>query len=296
MACHITMIEDVFERADSFDIIHFHIDYLHFPVSQRQSCRHVTTLHGRLDLAELAPLYRKFRGTPVTSISNHQRKPLSWINWQGTVYHGLPPELQSPGNGAGGYLAFLGRISPEKGVERAIEVAKRTETRLKIAAKVDCVDHDYYQSRIAPLLNHPLIEFVGEIGEGDKGRFLGDAAALLFPVDWPEPFGLVMIEAMSCGLPVIAWRRGSVPEIIDDGVSGLIVEDVEGAVRAVERLGELSRERCRATFDKRFTAARMAGDYLRIYRNLAMKPETFLTSPQCISFNPRPAAPAGANL
>jgi glycosyltransferase involved in cell wall biosynthesis len=179
--------------------------------------------------------------------------------------------LHALGDGRGGYLAFLGRISPEKGVDRAIEVAKRTGIRLKIAAKVDRVDREYYLSRIAPLLDHPLVEFIGEISEADKQQFLGEAAALVFPIDWPEPFGLVMIEAMSCGLPVIAWRRGSAPEIIDDGITGFLVDDVAGAVRAVERLGELSRRRCREVFEKRFTAARMAADHLRVYRNLASR-------------------------
>ena len=268
LARHIVMIEQVFQRADEFDVIHFHVDYLHFPISRRQSSCHVTTLHGRLDLPELAPLHREFSDPPVISISNDQRKPLSWINWQGTVYHGLPRQLHSPGDGSGGYLAFLGRISPEKGVERAIEIAKRAEMPLKIAAKVDRVDRDYYQSRVAPLLEHPLVEFIGEISEAEKGRFLGDARALLFPIDWPEPFGLVMIEALACGLPVVAWRRGSAPEVLEDGACGFIVDNVDEAVAAVGRIGELSRDRCRETFERRFSVSRMARDYVAIFERL----------------------------
>ncbi len=275
LAHHLVHLERVFAESALFDIIHFHCDYLHFPWSRRHPCRHVTTLHGRLDIPDLAPLYREFAGEPVISISDAQREPLAWANWQGTVYHGLPEDLYHLHEKPGQYLAFLGRISPEKRADRAIEIAARVGMPLKIAAKVDAADRDYYKNQIEPLLrkNRSLVEFVGEIGEEAKDEFLGNAHALLFPIDWPEPFGLVMIEALACGTPVIAYRNGSVPEVMDDGVTGFVVDDLEGAVRAVERVPSLSRVECRRVFERRFNVQRMARDYLAIYSRL-MEAET----------------------
>ena len=272
LACHYLMLEEVFRRAERFDILHFHIDYLHYPLSRRHDMRHVTTLHGRLDMPELAELYREFPEPPVVSISDAQRRPLPWLNWQATVHHGLPPELLTFQPRPEGYLAFLGRISPEKRVDRAIEIATRCGRTLKIAAKVDAADKDYFHERIKPLLDNPLVEFIGEVGGAAKDEFLGNAEALLFPIDWPEPFGLVVIEAFACGTPVIAWRCGSVPELIDEGLTGFIVDDLDGAVQAVERLPELSRARCRQVFEQRFSDTRMAQDYLAIYDRLLNKP------------------------
>jgi glycosyltransferase involved in cell wall biosynthesis len=273
LAMHLLLLEEVFRDPGRFDVVHFHCDYLHLPFSRRQRCTHVTTLHGRLDIPELPLLYREYRGVPVVSISHAQRRPLPWLNWQATVYHGLPPGLHPFYEKPGDYLAFLGRISPEKGVARAIEIARRVGMPLRAAAKVDRADRDYYELVIKPLLKEsaPLVEFVGEVGGRDKDELLGRAAAVLFPIDWPEPFGLVMIEALACGTPVIAFRRGSVPEVMDDGVTGFVVDDVDGAVRAVGRLGELSRRRCRAAFERRFGAARMARDYAAVYRRLARR-------------------------
>ena len=268
MAHQILMLERVFQRAAEFDIIHFHVDYLHFPLSRRQPITHVTTLHGRLDIPDLISLYQEFQDMPVISISNEQRKPLPWANWQATVYHGLPADLYRFRPEPGNYLAFMGRISPEKRVDRAIEIAKRIQIPLKIAAKVDPVDKDYFESVIAPLLGDPLVEFVGEIGDAQKNEFLGNAYALLLPIDWPEPFGLVMIEAMACGTPVIAYRGGAVPEIMEEGHTGFIVEELEDAVEAVQRVPELSRNRCREVFEQRFTVTRMARDYLQAYKRL----------------------------
>ena len=268
LAHHIRLLEQVFRQAGEFDVIHFHIDYLHFPLSCRQLVPHVTTLHGRLDLADLVPLYEEFKDVPVVSISEAQREPLPGVNWQATVYHGLPTDLYRFKPEPGEYLAFLGRISPEKRVDRAIEIAQRCGMPIKIAAKVDRIDRDYFDSIIEPLLDHPLVAFVGEIGDAEKGPFLGQASALLFPIDWPEPFGLVMIEAMACGTPVIAYRRGSVPEVLDEGVTGFIVEGLEDAIDAAQRAPGLSRQRCREAFERRFTASRMAGDYLRVYQRL----------------------------
>ena len=267
-AHQILMLEHVFQRATEFDIVHFHVDYLHFPLSRRQPITDVTTLHGRLDIPDLVPLYREFRDMPVISISDAQRAPLPWANWQATVYHGVPAELYRFHEEAGTYFAFLGRISPEKRVDRAIEIAKRVGMPLKIAAKVDPVDQEYFESVINPLLRDPLVDFVGEIGKGEKDDFLGNAYALLFPIDWPEPFGLVMVEAMACGTPVIAYRSGAVPEVIDEGRTGFIVEGLEDAIEAVRRVPELSRKRCREVFEQRFTATRMAHDYVQVYEQL----------------------------
>jgi glycosyltransferase involved in cell wall biosynthesis len=268
MAHHLVMLERVFQCADEFDIIHFHVDYLHFPLSRREAVTHVTTLHGRLDIPDLVPLYQEFREMPVMSISNAQREPLPWANWQATVYHGLPADIYRFHPEPGSYLAFLGRISPEKRVDRAIEIATRVGIPLKIAAKIDRVDHEYFEVKIAPLLDNSLVEFVGEIGDEEKDELLGNAYALLFPIDWPEPFGLVMIEAMACGTPVIAYRGGAVPELLDPGQTGFIVEGLEDAVEAVRRIAQLSRKRCREVFEQRFTAMRMAHDYVQQFERL----------------------------
>jgi len=268
LAHHFVMLQEVMDRADEFDIVHFHVDYLHFPMSRMANLPHVTTLHGRLDLRDLVPLYRKYRDMPVISISQAQRKPLCWANWVGNVYHGLRPQSLALGQGKGQYLAFLGRIAPEKRVDRAIEMAVATGMTLKIAAKIDRVDRDYFESDIKHLLTQPGIEFIGEIGEEQKADFLGNAYALLFPVDWPEPFGLVMIEAMACGTPTIAFRCGSVPEVLRSGVTGYIVNDMNDAIRAVPRVASLSRDACRREFEKRFTSSRMAKNYIRIYEEV----------------------------
>jgi glycosyltransferase involved in cell wall biosynthesis len=264
------MLDEVARRADEFDALHFHIDLVHAPLVRRFADRTVTTLHGRLDLPDLPPFYDRFRELPVVSISDSQRAPLPRANWIGTVLHGLPRDLLPFNARPDGYLAFLGRISPEKRPDRAIEIAARYGAPLKIAAKVDKVDEVYWRDVIEPMVRaHSNVEYVGEINDAQKGAFLGNARALLFPIDWEEPFGLVMIEAMACGTPVVAFARGSTPEIIDHGVSGYLVNDVEAAVRAVEQLDSLDRARVRATFEERFTVERMAEDYLDIYRRIA---------------------------
>jgi glycosyltransferase involved in cell wall biosynthesis len=268
LAHQILMLEEVARRADEFDLIHYHIDYMHYPLSRRLESVHVTTLHGRLDIPDLVPLYQEFPEVPVVSISDAQREPLSWINWVGTVHHGLPHDLYSFYPDDGEYLAFVGRISPEKRVDRAIRIARRAGIPLKIAAKVDTTDAVYFKEKIEPLLDDPLVEFIGEIGDSEKNALLGGALALLFPIDWPEPFGLVTIEAMACGTPVIAYNHGSVPEIIQDGVSGFIVTNMHEAVSAVRKVPSLSRRACRAAFEARFTADRMARDYLAVYEQL----------------------------
>lgn len=277
LAHHIVMLDEVFRRANDFDMIHFHVDYLHFPISSRLRVPNITTLHGRLDLPELASVYRQFRDMPVVSISDAQRRPIPRANWLATVYHGVPVELFSLQPEPGEYLAFLGRISPEKGVDRAIEIAKRVEMPLRIAAKVDRVDKEYFECQIKPLLDHPLIEYIGEISEGEKQDFLGGAYALLFLIDWPEPFGLAMIEAMACGTPVVAFRRGSVPEVVDEGVTGFIVDSAQQAADAVRKIEWISRAGCRKAFERRFTASRMAGDYVDVY-NLIQSREAPLLS------------------
>lgn len=262
------MLDEVLERVHQFDIIHFHIDYMHFALSKLCGLTQVSTLHGRLDSPDLLPLYRKYKNMPLISISHSQREPLPWVNWIGNVHHGLPEDLLSLGNGSGKYLAFLGRISPEKRLDRAIEIARRAGLPLKIAAKVDPADRAYYECEIKPLLNAPGIEFVGEINERQKADFLGNAYAYLFPIDWPEPFGLTMIESMACGTPIIAFRCGSVPEVITENVSGIVVDTMEEAVRAVERVAELSRAACRAEFEKRFSVQRMTRDYVKLYESI----------------------------
>lgn len=267
---HLMMLDEVLRRVATFDVLHFHIDLLPYPFLRPFADRVVTTLHGRLDLPDLKPFYTSFPDLPLVSISDAQRTPMPPVNWAGTIYHGLPADLlpfvPAPKDD---YLAFLGRISPEKRPDRAIEIAARAGRKLKIAAKVDRVDQQYFDECIAPLIAaHPNVEFIGEINDGQKAAFLGNAAALLFPIDWPEPFGLAMIEAMSCGTPVIAFGCGSVPEVVDHGASGFIVHDLEQGVDAIGRLGELDRGRVRATFEQRFTAERMAKDYVALYRRL----------------------------
>jgi glycosyltransferase involved in cell wall biosynthesis len=268
LAHHVLMLDQVFREKDEFDILHFHVDYIHFPLCRIYQVPNVTTLHGRLDLLDLQPLYRQYCEMPVVSISDSQRGPLDFINWQGTVYHGLPQDQYTFHRRSGDYLAFLGRVSPEKGLDQAILIAKRAEMKLKIAAKVDKVDEEYFKSVIRPLLNDPDIEFIGEIGHGQKSTFLGNAAALLFPIDWPEPFGLVMIEALACGTPVIAYNRGSVPEIVDHGITGFIVDDVGGAADGVRSISSIRRDVCRQIFEERFSAARMSRDYFAVYENV----------------------------
>src|SRR5437588_462199 len=265
---HLIMLDRLRRRADEFDIMHFHTDYLHFPLFADCWEKTLTTLHGRLDLPDLPVMMREYEMMPLVSISDAQRAPMPWANWCGTVQHGLPRHLHRLSNGSGGYLGFLGRISPEKAPDRAIEIARRARLPLKIAAKVDAVDQEYYESKIVPLLRDPLINFIGEIGEADKGAFLGNALALLFPIDWPEPFGLVLIEAMANGTPVIAWNCGAIPEIIDDGVTGFVVDSNEEALAAIGRLKLLNRLRIRHICERRFSAVAMAKRYLDVYARL----------------------------
>jgi len=266
---YMLQLDRVRERADEFDILHFHIDHLHFPTFRPMGHRTVTTLHGRQDLHDLKPLYVGFCDMPLVSISHDQRRPVSNCNFVGTVHHGIPADLFKPiYDPRGGYLAFLGRISPEKGPDCAIRIARALGMPLKIAAKVDKVDETYFNEAIAPLLTLPGIEYVGEINERHKNQFLGEARSLLFPVDWPEPFGLVMIEAMACGTPVLAFRRGSVPEIMQHGVTGAIVDTAEQALAVLPQMLALDRRRIRRAFEQRFTATRMANDYLKVYHSL----------------------------
>lgn len=277
VADHIYLAERVFQEAEEFDVVHSHIDYLAFPLLRRMKTPHVTTLHGRLDISNLANLFDEFCDEPVISISKNQRLPLLNANWVATVHHGLPLELYRPQFGTGDYLAFLGRVSPEKRLDHAIQIARCAGLPLKIAAKVDNKDQEFFEARIKPHIDGRNIEFIGEIGELEKEDFLGNALALLFPIDWPEPFGLVMIEAMACGTPVIARSRGSVPEIIRHGVNGFLIKDIEGAVQAVKDIEQISRRKCRQEFEKKFNATRMAKDYLAVYEQLIRaSPRPFL--------------------
>jgi glycosyltransferase involved in cell wall biosynthesis len=269
VAAHLAMLDEVRRRAHAFDILHFHTDLLHFPFFEDLAERTVTTLHGRLDIGDLRGVYARWPQYPLVSISQHQRRPLRSGNWAATVPHGLPEHLlRPPSEPSQDYLAFLGRISPEKRPDRAIALARRTGRKLRIAAKVDPADKAYFHDRIEPLLDDPLVEFIGEIGEDEKSAFLGNAAALLFPIDWPEPFGLVLIEAMACGTPVIAWDCGAVSEIVEDGVTGFIVSGESAAAQAVERLPEIDRHTVRCVFERRFTARSMAEAYAAIYRRI----------------------------
>jgi glycosyltransferase involved in cell wall biosynthesis len=269
VAAHLTMLHEVRRRAWQFDVLHFHIDLLHFPVFEHEAHKTVTTVHGRLDLTDLEAAYRHWPQFGLVSISDHQRTPLPFVNWLATVPHGVPVErFAFRARPQPGYLAFIGRISPEKRPDVAVSIARRAGIPLKIAAKVDAVDREYFETRIAPLLDHPLIDYIGEIGDDRKSEFLGNARALLFPIDWPEPFGLVMIEAMACGTPVIAWNRGSVPEVVEHGVTGYIVDSEEEALAALSTIGQIDRRTVRAVFERRFAARTMARSYVDLYARL----------------------------
>jgi glycosyltransferase involved in cell wall biosynthesis len=281
---YLLMLDRVRQLAEDFDILHFHIDQFHFPLFAQMAERTVTTLHGRQDCPDLKPLYLGFSEMPLVSISNDQRRPVANANFVATVHHGIPTNLYKPVyNPRGGYVAFLGRISPEKRPDRAIRIARTLGIPLKIAAKVDKVDEAYFREQIAPLLSAPGVEFIGEINERSKTEFLGEAQALLFPIDWPEPFGLVMIEAMACGTPVLAFRQGSVSEIVDQGVTGAIVATVDEAIRMLPQVLALDRRAVRRRFEQRFSSARMATDYVALYRSLLERPfisERELTVPR----------------
>jgi glycosyltransferase involved in cell wall biosynthesis len=268
---HVRLMELVFRDVSCFDVIHFHCDFLHFQLLRRSPCPSVTTLHGRLDAADVGPFFDEYLEAPLVSISDHQRRAVPHARWEATVHHGLPRDLYTFRDRPGDYLAFLGRISPEKRLDRAIAIARRAGMRLRVAAKIYVGERGYFHDVIEPLLQESssFVEFIGEVGGREKNEFLRNAKALLFPIDWPEPFGLVMIEALACGTPVVAWRNGSVPEVIDDGVTGFIVENEDEAVRAVEQVGALSRRACRAAFESRFDVTRMADDYVEVYHRLA---------------------------
>jgi glycosyltransferase involved in cell wall biosynthesis len=270
LAAHVRLIGMVFEDVSRFDIIHFHCDYIHYPLLRYFPCRTVTTLHGRLYRRDVLPVYQQFPHVPLVSISDNQRSPIPEANWQATVYHGMPRDLHNFHESAGDYLVFIGRFSPEKGVDRAIKIARLTNKKLKIAARIDPVDEEYFHKTVEPLIreNRSLVEYVGQVGGSDKDELLGNASAMLFPIDWPEPFGLVMAESLACGTPVIAWRNGSVPEVIDDGKTGFVVESMDEAVGAVHRIGEIDRAECRRVFEARFDVTRMARDYVEVYRRL----------------------------
>jgi glycosyltransferase involved in cell wall biosynthesis len=270
VAAHLAMLDEVRRRADEFDVLHFHIDLIHFPLFEHIPERTITTLHGRLDIVDLPPFYRRWPAFPLVSISNSQRRPLASANWLATVYHGIPRNLFAPSTSHRGYLAFLGRISPEKRPDRAVEIARLAGMPVKFAAKVDPADADYYR-HLEPVLKEPHVEFLGEVNDAGKNDLLGGAAALLFPIDWPEPFGLVMIEAMACGTPVIAWDVGSVPEIVDHGVTGFIVRSVGEAVAAVKKIDTLDRARIRSIFERRFSVDAMSNSYLDLYARLCRR-------------------------
>ena len=292
MGWHLVQMEMVLRRAHEFDVIHFHNDYLHFPMSRRMGTPHLTTLHGRLDLPQLSAVYRVFPEVPVVSISNAHRAPLPHLNWRATIYHGFPETCMQIEDGEPEYLLFLGRISPEKRADRAIEIALKANIALIIAAKIDAADTEYFELEIAPMLDHPLVNFIGEVGDAEKRKLFRNAHALLFPIDWPEPFGLVMVEAMGCGCPVIAFPCGSVPEIVEHGKTGYIVNSIPEAVAAVEALPAIRRDDCREAFRQRFTAARMASEYVREYQRLLRPDPPYVgemerTSPQRVPGNPQ---------
>jgi glycosyltransferase involved in cell wall biosynthesis len=266
---NINMLDKVAARQHQFDILHFHIDFFHYPLFRRLAHKTITTLHGRQDLPGLSDVYRAFPHMPLVSISDHQRRPMPPVNWMGTVYHGMPENILKEGRGEAGYLAFLGRICADKGILPAIEISRRAGLPLKVAAKVDPADRTYFQDEVRPVLaQNPHVEFIGEIDDARKPDFLGQAKALLFPISWPEPFGLVMIEAMACGTPVVAFNCGSVPEVMEDGLTGFVVQDIDGAVAAVNKIDRLFRPTIRSRFEERFSAGAMARDYLRIYEQL----------------------------
>jgi len=268
MAPQVLQLELLSRCAHRFDVIHFHTGFLHLPLVRHLQAPSVTTMHGRLDLPELVPLMGAFADAPFVSISDHQRRPFPTLDWCATVYHGLPPRLLPFRERPGDYVAFVGRISPEKRVDRAIEIAGRAGLELRVAAKIDAVDREYFAREIEPLMRQPHVRYLGEIGETEKAALLGGAQALLFPIDWPEPFGMVVIEALSCGTPVLAWPGGSVPEILEPGVNGWIVDSIDDAVAALAHVAAIDRAACRASFDRRFTAERMARDYLSVYKRL----------------------------
>jgi glycosyltransferase involved in cell wall biosynthesis len=265
---HFNMMEMVEKEAGNFDIIHSHIDYLYFPIMRRSINTYLTTLHGRLDIPELEPLFREYKDIPIVSISNSQRRPFPYSNWKGTVYYGLPLDLYHFNRKGGDYLVFVGPVSPEKRVDRAIEIAKKAGIQIRIASKVDKVDNDYFELKIRKLLDHPLVDFIGEVGEKEKEELLGNALGLIYPIDWPEPFGLAMIEAMACGTPVLAYNCGSVPEILDEGITGFGVNSLREAVEAITKLSSLDRTKCRNVFEKKFSVQRMTDDYLLIYESM----------------------------
>jgi glycosyltransferase involved in cell wall biosynthesis len=285
----VSLLERAFGAADDFDIIHSHVEFRAFPMARRCPVPTVTTLHGRLDLPEIASVFREFSELPMVSISDAQRKPVPFANWASTVYHGLPPDLYSfhpqPGNGK--YLAFLGRIAKEKRVDHAIEIAKRVGIPLRIAAKIDPNDREYFHTQIEPLMDHPLVEYIGEISDAEKDDFLGDAYALLCPYDWPEPFGIVFIEALACGTPVLAYRRGSIPEIIDPEVTGFVCETLAEMTSAVERISLIDRQACRQAFETRFTVDRMAQNYVELYERIIREQ----SKPAAHRLRPRVSAP-----
>ncbi len=290
---HMLLVDKVRRMASRFDVLHFHLDQLHFPIFHDHVPRALTTLHGRQDLPDLKVLYEGFPEMPLVSVSDAQRRPIANANFVATILHGVPHDLYRPMLLArGGYLAFLGRISPEKRVDRAIAIARAVGLPLRIAAKVDRVDEAYFEREIKPLLDQPGVSFVGEISDAEKGKFLGDAGGLLFPIDWPEPFGLVMIEAMACGTPVLAFRHGSVPEVIDNGVTGFVVDTVEEAVCRIGALLALDRGRIRRQFERRFTAQRMAQDYLRVYQTISMIPARRAAAGKAASLVPHKQGPS----
>ena len=273
-AAHVLLVEQVLGEAEQFDVIHNHIDYLPFPMLRRAGRPNLTTPHGRLDGAHWKMLVERYPDMPLASISFAQRRTLPHASWIGTVYHGIPQEQHHLRERHGDYLVFLGRLSPEKRPDRAIEIARANGMPLKIAAKVSSDDEGYFEREIRPLLDDPIVEFLGEVDEASKDELLGNAYALLFPIDWPEPFGLAMIEAMACGTPVIAYRHGSVPEIVRDGLNGFVVDDLAGAIAAVPRILEIDRRACRELFEARFSARRMAADYIELYAQLAGERES----------------------
>lgn len=280
LAAHLTMLHEVRRHASRFDLLHFHVDLIHFPMFEAIAARTLTTLHGRLDLKDLAGVYARWSAYALTSVSNHQRQTLPDISWFATVAHGVPQRRYCLHRDVGNYLAFIGRISPEKRADIAIRLARSSSVRLRIAAKVDTIDAPYFEKTIKPLLSDPLVEFIGEIGDAEKGSFLGNARALIFPIDWPEPFGLVMIEALACGTPVIAWKRGAVAEVIDHGETGFIVESEDEALAAIDRVASLDRRHIRAVFERRFTAITMARNYVEAYTRLLQRHADSLLLPQ----------------
>jgi glycosyltransferase involved in cell wall biosynthesis len=294
---HMRLVELVASQAHRFDVIHFHLDYVHFPTVGRLPCPTVTTLHGRLRPPDDEPFMAAFPDVPLVSVSDSQRCPIPRAKWLATVYHGMPRNTHTLREAAGSYLAFLGRLSPEKGIDQAVEIARRTGLPLKVAAKIYPEERPYYERVVAPLFRSgPWVEFVGEVGGGAKDQFLGNARALVFPIDWEEPFGLVMIEALACGTPVVAFRRGSVPEVIDHGVTGFVVDGVDDAIKAVAGVSELDRRSCRRAFEERFDARRMTGDYLEVYRQLAAVGPELSSPPAMEGLDCRPAHVSAALL